>query len=213
MSEKGYCSPEMSRDSPRDSAAFGDLPLHPFIYPVTNRTVITMAAPGDIYERELKYLLSGDEKTINKMVKTCSDDERRAYMSVMKEPFVVVRAAGSLGMDLVALRWDYSFPIEVKSTADGILHFSRNPRLTEQAEKMRSECARSNLLPVYAFRLKGVRGDPWRVFTLPIDEDLRGNMGLVQRRVPDIRISPNGNYIMKWDDGMKLSEFLDNLME
>ena len=27
-----------------------------------------MAAPGDTYERELKYLLSGDEKAIAKMV-------------------------------------------------------------------------------------------------------------------------------------------------
>lgn len=213
MSERGYFSPGMSPGSRRDSEVFGDLPLNPFIYTVTNRIQITMAAPGDGYERELKYLLSGDEKTIAKMVKTCSDDERTAYMSIMEEPFVVVRAAGSLGMDLVALRWDFSFPIEVKSTADGILHFSRNPRLTEQAEKMKCECARSHLLPVYAFRLKGVRGDPWRIFTIPIEEDLKGNMGFLQRRVPGMRISPNGNYILRWDEGMKLSEFLKYLMK
>lgn len=109
----------MYPDYHRDSAIFGDLSLNPFIYAIRNRIPIAMAAPGDVYERELKYLLSGDEKTINKMVKTCSDGERRAYMSVMEEPFVVVRAAGSLGMDLVALRWDFSFPIEVKSTATG----------------------------------------------------------------------------------------------
>jgi Holliday junction resolvase len=203
----------MYPDYHRDSAIFGDLSLNPFIYAIRNRIPIAMAAPGDVYERELKYLLSGDEKTINKMVKTCSDGERRAYMSVMEEPFVVVRAAGSLGMDLVALRWDFSFPIEVKSTADGILHFSRNTRLTEQAEKMKCECARSHILPLYAFRLKGVRGDPWRIFTIPMEEELKGNMGLLQRRVPGMRISPNGNYILKWDEGMKLSDFLDYLIE
>ncbi len=203
----------MYPDYHRDSAIFGDLSLNPFIYAIRNRIPIAMAASGDVYERELKYLLSGDEKTINKMVKTCSDGERRAYMSVMEEPFVVVRAAGSLGMDLVALRWDFSFPIEVKSTADGILHFSRNTRLTEQAEKMKCECARSYILALYAFRLKGVRGDPWRIFTIPMEEELKGNMGLLQRRVPGMRISPNGNYILKWDEGMKLSDFLDYLIE
>lgn len=173
---------------------------------------VRMAAPGDTYERELKYLLSGDEKAIVKMIRTCDESEKKAYMSIIEEPFVVIRAAGSLGMDLVALRWDYSFPIEVKSSADGILHFSRNPRLSEQAERMRCECARSHLLPIYAFRLKGFRGDPWRVFTLPLEGNLKGSMGFLQRLVPSMRTSPNGNYIMKWDEGMKLSEFLDYMM-
>jgi Holliday junction resolvase len=167
-----------------------------------------MAAPGDIYERELKYLLTGDKKVIGKMIKTCDEDETSAYNSMFDEPFVVIRAAGSLGVDLVALRWDFSFPIEVKSSAEEIMHFSRNPRLTEQAEKMKNECSKSHLLPVYAFRLKSVRGDPWRIFTLPLEEDLQGNMGLLQRRVPEIRVNDNGNYIMKWSDGMKLSEFI-----
>ena len=31
-----------------------------------------MAAPGDVYERELKALLAGDEKAIAKMIKTCN---------------------------------------------------------------------------------------------------------------------------------------------
>jgi hypothetical protein len=61
--------------------------------------------------------------------------------------------------------------------------------------------------------LKGVRGDPWRIFTIPIEEDLKGNMGFLQRRVPGMRISPNGNYILRWDEGMKLSEFLKYLMK
>lgn len=166
-----------------------------------------MAAPGDIYERELKYLLSGDKKVVEKMIKTCDDSERKSYLSMMDEPFVVIRAAGSLGVDLVALRWDFSFPIEVKSSGDDVLHFSRNPRLSEQAEKMKAECIRSHLLPVYAFRLKGVRGDPWRIFTLP-SEELKGNMGYLQRKVPNIDTSNNGNYIMRWKDGMKLSDFI-----
>ncbi|MGI5964607.1 MAG: Holliday junction resolvase [Candidatus Methanomethylophilaceae archaeon] len=167
-----------------------------------------MAVAGDIYERELKSLLTGDPKTVAKMVKTCGESEKKAYESMLEEPFLVVRAAGSLGVDLVALRWDFSFPIEVKSTADGVLHFSRNPRLTEQAQHMSQECRKSHLVPIYAFRLKGVRGDPWRVFTLPGCEELRGRSRLLGRRIPDMEVSGNGNYIMKWDNGMKLSDLL-----
>lgn len=167
-----------------------------------------MAVAGDIYERELKSLLTGDPKTVAKMVKTCDESEKKAYELMLEEPFLVVRAAGSLGVDLVALRWDFSFPIEVKSTVDGILHFSRNPRLTEQALQMSQECRKSHLVPIYAFRLKGVRGDPWRVFTLPDDDVLRGRCGLLKRHIPKMEVSNNGNYIMKWENGMKLSDLL-----
>lgn len=168
-----------------------------------------MAAPGDIYERELKNLLSGERKAIDKMVKTCDEREKVAFESLEKNPFLMIRAAGSLGVDLVALRWDFSFPIEVKSSVDEIMHFSRNPRLTEQAERMKAECALSHLLPIYAMRLKNQKGDPWRVFTLPIDEDLKGFAGFLQRRIPAIRVNDNGNYIMKWSDGMKLSDLIE----
>jgi Holliday junction resolvase len=167
-----------------------------------------MAPPGDIYERELKYLLSGDPKVIAKMVKTCDDTEAEAYNSMLREPFLVVRAAGSLGVDLVALRWDFSFPIEVKSSNESTMHFSRNTRLTEQADQMLQECQKSHLIPIYAYRLKGVRGDPWRVFTIPSETPLRGRCGLLNRRIPKMDVSNNGNLIMRWDSGMKLSDFI-----
>ncbi|MDR0334722.1 MAG: Holliday junction resolvase [Methanomassiliicoccaceae archaeon] len=168
-----------------------------------------MAAAGERYERELKYLLSGDAKTLRTMIKTCDDAEKRAYTSMLDNPFVVIRAAGSLGVDLVALRWDLSFPIEVKSSAEGVLRFSRNPRLEEQAVKMIEECQRASLIPIYAFRLKGCHGDPWRIFSLPLGSALRGKMGLVQNTVPQIETSHNGNFIMRWENGMKLSKFIE----
>ncbi len=167
-----------------------------------------MGAPGDIYERELKFLLSGDSKIINKMVKTCDKTEESGYRRMEDQPFVVIRAAGSLGVDLVALRWDFSFPIEVKSSSDRTMHFSRNQRLTEQATNMMENCMKSHVIPIYAMRLKNYRGDPWRLFALPIEEELRGSMGLLQRKIPKIDVNSNGNYIMRWDDGMKLSEFM-----
>ena len=123
-----------------------------------------MTAPGDTYERELKALLAGDRKAVERMVKTCNAMETAAYNTMLLEPFLVIRAAGSLGVDLVALRWDFSFPIEVKSSSEPVMHFSKSQRLVEQADTMLGECKRCHLVPIYAFRLKGFRGDPWRVF-------------------------------------------------
>ena len=168
-----------------------------------------MATGGDRYERELKHLLSGDEKTIRSMIKTCDENDKQAYLSMKDNPFVVIRAAGSLGVDLVALRWDFSFPMEVKSFSEDTLRFSRNPRLMEQAENMIEECRRASLVPIYAFRLKGVRGDPWRIFTLPMSCDLKGRMEIIMRTIPQIETSSNGNFIMRWENGMKLSKFID----
>lgn len=166
-----------------------------------------MAPPGNIYERELKNILAGDPKALDKLMKSCTEEEKEDYSKIRDNPFVVIRAAGSLGVDLVALRWDFSFPIEVKSSIDETLHFSRNPRLMEQAEKMKEECARAHLLPMYAFRLKRSKGDPWRVFLVPTEE-LKGNLRLVQNQIPKIDYNDKNHYIMKWSKGMKLSKLI-----
>ena len=167
-----------------------------------------MAAPGEPYERELKGLLSGDEKVITKMVKTCSSTETIAYKSMLDNPFLVTRAAGSLGIDLVALRWDFSFPIEVKSSAEDVIHFSKNARLIDQAKDMLDDCTQSHLVPIYAYRLKAYRGDPWRVFTIPCDHVFKGRNAILYRRIPKFDVSSNGNYIMRWENGMKLSDLI-----
>ena len=167
-----------------------------------------MAAPGDTYERELKGLLNGEEKVVNKMIKTCDEVEKAAYTAMIDHPFLVIRAAGSLGVDLVALRWDFSFPIEVKSSEKDIMYMSRSERLTEQAERMIATCDKSHIIPIYAFRLKGVRGDPWRIFTMPSDSSLCGTAAVLRKKIPFLEVSRSGNYIMRWNDGMKLSELL-----
>jgi len=163
---------------------------------------------GDIYERELKNLLSADDRTVKRMLKSCSPEERDGYLSIERNPFMMVRAAGSLGSDLVAMRWDVSFPIEVKSSVNNVLRFSAGPRLMEQAERMAESCERSGLVPVYAFRLKGFRGDPWRLFSLPSNGELRGRHALLVKKIPAIDRNENGNLIMRWEEGMKLSSFL-----
>jgi len=167
-----------------------------------------MAAPGDTYERELKALLSGEEKAINRMIKTCDVVEATAYRSMMDRPFLVIRAAGSLGVDLVALRWDFSFPIEVKSSEKDVLYLSRSERLIQQAEKMIETCNRSHIIPIYAYRMKNIRGDPWRLFTLPSDTSLCGTAAVLRSKIPFLEVSRSGNYILRWKDGIKLSDLL-----
>ncbi|MDR0523737.1 MAG: Holliday junction resolvase [Candidatus Methanoplasma sp.] len=167
-----------------------------------------MAAPGDTYERELKSLLTGERKAVSKMVKTCDAQESASYGSIEGNPFLVIRAAGSHGVDLVALRWDFSFPIEVKSSSEDVMHFSKSARLIEQGDRMLETCRMSMLAPIYAFRLKGVRGDPWRMFTMPMASAPRGSSEALWRRLPKLEVTAGGNYVMRWADGMKLSEFV-----
>ena len=85
---------------------------------------------------------------------------------VLRRPFLVVRAAGS-GIeerDLLALRGDLSFPIEVKTTKSKKIYLSG--RTLDQYEALVYEGERCGLMPLYAHRLKGTRGDSWRIFAL-----------------------------------------------
>ena len=79
----------------------------------------------------------------------------------------------------------------------------------ETGRKGRRESRIAFLLPIYAFRLKNQKGDPWRFFALPLEGKLNGAMGLLQRHIPEIEMNGNGNYIIRWKDGIKLSELVD----
>ena len=46
-----------------------------------------MTAPGDVYERELKALLTGDRKAVARMVKTCNAWETAAYNLMHRSDF------------------------------------------------------------------------------------------------------------------------------
>jgi len=163
---------------------------------------------SSVYERELKGILEGDEKTLSKITKTCSALEKGNYFLTQQKPFIVVRAAGSFGVDLVALRGDISFLMEIKSSTTDTLHFSSvDGKLQRQAEKMQRECERTKTLPVYGFRLKGHGGDSWRLFSMEISQ-LEGRAKILHNRLPKLGISKNGNFIMRWDDGLPLSDFL-----
>ncbi len=148
--------------------------------------------------------------------------QRRCYFSTLHYPFVVIRAAGSLGMDLVGLRGDFSFPVEVKSSGSDVFRFSSSSGKAEvQAQSMVEECAASHLLPFYAYRLKGARDDPWRIFAVPLGDAasdlwwLKESHGtfarLLMGKVPPIERTAKGARIMRWADGYPLSSFLEYL--
>ena len=163
------------------------------------------------YERELKSILEGEDKTLSKVTKTCSILEKDNYYKICNKPFAVIRAAGSLGVDLVATRGDLSFLTEVKTSVSNKLHFSSvGGKIQKQAEDMKNVCEKTKSLAIYAFRTKGYRGDSWRVFTLDID-GLEGKNNIVHRRLPKLKKSKNGNYVMNWEDGMPLSDFISYL--
>jgi len=164
------------------------------------------------YERELKGILGGEEDAIRKITKSTAPEVTARYLKARHKPFLVVRGAGSLGVDLVALRGDVSFPIEVKSAANDTIHFTDNSgRNAEQAEAMMKECSRASVIPLYAFRLKGgPRGDPWRVLTLPT-ENLPPRIAVLYDRLPKVEKTGKGNWVMRWENGMPLSQFVDYL--
>jgi len=160
------------------------------------------------YERELREVLSGTEKGVHAVTKSCQPEQRERMRQIMHQPFLVVRAAGS-GMegsgDLVALRGDCSFPIEVKTSKETKFYFSG--RTKEQLEAMIREGERSGLMPLYAFRLKGVRGDSWRIFRVPT-RHLKGTLRRWSTMIPSLPLNRNGNPFMDWDLGMPLNRFI-----
>jgi Holliday junction resolvase len=172
-----------------------------------------MALPGAEYERELKGILNGDPEIVAGMARRGGADGAQAYESTLAKPFLVVRAAGSLGCDLIALSGDFSFPIEVKSSIGDVLRFSGSQHLKDQIATMKRDCERAQVLPLYAFRRKGLGprgGDPWRVFTLPGGQ-YKGRMGLVYDKLAKLEVSKEGNFIMRWEQGMPLARFLGYL--
>ncbi|MCI0496708.1 MAG: Holliday junction resolvase [Thermoplasmata archaeon] len=168
---------------------------------------------GGEFERELKGVLEGRGDVIAAVTKSCSEQERTNYFLMERIPFMVIRAAGSFGIDLVAFREGILLPVEVKS--------SKNDRLWLGSEKHRRQvegfhdlCRRSGVIPIYAFRLKGRRGDSWRVFTAG-EMEPKGLSRLLHDHLPKVTVTDGGNVVLPWNEGMPMNRFaayLDGLM-
>ena len=160
------------------------------------------------YERELRQVLAGLSKGVNAVIKSCNELQKARMKLIEKRPFLVVRAAGS-GIegsgDLLALRGDICFPIEVKSSKESKLYLSG--RTVEQYNSLVYEGNRSCLMPLYAYRLKGVRGDSWRIFRVKT-ETLHGKLRKLAPSIPDLPLTRNGKPYLNWNEGMELNEFV-----
>lgn len=169
---------------------------------------------GSIYERELKRILEADKKEMEKISRRCGDQTRANYLLITKIPFVVFRAAGSFGIDLVAVRGEFSFPVEVKSSSQKrFLFTSQSGRAREQAEEIEKVCKNSNLIPLYAYRLKdgSIDGDPWMIFTLDGLEFRDGRNRYLYNKIPKIERTVSGNRVMYWEHGLLLNQFVKYL--
>ena len=160
------------------------------------------------YERELRAVLAGSPDGVRAVTRSCTELERASAMQVVQRPFLVVRAAGS-GMDgsgdLLALRGDMCFPIEVKTRADKKVYFSGQKE--DQLQAMKEMGEKCGLMPLYAHRLKGVRGDSWRIFRVETST-LAGRLATLAKRIPALPLTRTGKPHMDWDQGLPLHKFL-----
>ena len=161
------------------------------------------------YERELRHVLAGIPTGVEAVIRSCTVEEKERMRLVLQRPFLVVRAAGS-GIegsgDLLALRGDVSFPIEVKTTKSRKIYFSG--RTLDQYNALAYEGERCGLMPLYAHRLKGVRGDSWRIFRVETST-LEGRLSILARRIPSLPRTRKGRAFIDWDQGMPLNEFIN----
>ena len=163
---------------------------------------------SSIYERELRAVLAGEIKGVRAIIKSCTEVERARAMQVIQRPFLVVRAPGSGSEgtgDLLALRGDMCFPIEVMSSKSAKQYLSG--RTMDQYEALRVTGERCGLLPLYAYRLKGVRGDSWRIMRVEV-ESLTGKLRHLSRSIPKLPLTKNGTPHLNWEKGMPLHRFL-----
>jgi Holliday junction resolvase len=161
------------------------------------------------YEREFRSLLEGQPEAVRSYARTLPPAERSEFERLVDKPFLIIRAAGSLGFDLVALRREFAFPIEVKASSEPVIRFSAaSGRANAQLEAHRKAVARVGLTVLYAYRRIGLRGEEtWRVFVAG-DLPESGALRFLCRRLPPVSHTPEGNGILRWDEGLPLSRFL-----
>lgn len=154
-------------------------------------------------------MLEGKPEAVRTYARSLPPDERSEFERLIDQPFLIIRAAGSLGFDLVALRREFAFPLEVKASSESVIRFSAaSGRANLQLEAHRKAVARVGLTVLYAYRRLGLRGEEaWKIF-IAGELPPTGILGVVCRRLPPVNQTPEGNGILRWEEGMPLSRFL-----
>lgn len=155
-------------------------------------------------------MLEGQPDAVRSYARALPPTERTEFERLIDQPFLIIRAAGSLGFDLVALRREFAFPLEVKASFEPVIRFSAaSGRANAQLESHQRAVARVGLTVLYAYRRVGLRGaETWKVFLAGAVPD-SGILRLVCRRVPPVSRTPEGNGILRWEEGLPLSRFLE----
>jgi hypothetical protein len=163
-----------------------------------------------IYERELRELLRGEPAALRKYSKRLPPVDRATADAYAQRPFLVVRAAGSLGFDLVALRPEFAFPLEVKSSTEATIRFSAaSGRAHAQLVAHQATVAKVGLLVVYAFRrVGGEDEDTWRLFATGGGNSDGARLKLLRDFLPPVATTPEGHGVLRWSEGRPLLEFL-----
>ncbi|HZY71246.1 MAG TPA: Holliday junction resolvase [Thermoplasmata archaeon] len=169
---------------------------------------------GSGYERELRALLEGDRTAIRAYGRRLPAGDRPKIQRLAETPCLVVRAAGSFGFDLVALRDYFAFPLEVKSSHEETIRFSSaGGRAEEQLADHRKTADRVGLLVIYAYRrVGGSRGDSWRLFIAP-GPDGSGWRHIVRKRLPEVERTRDGNGVLRWERGLPFVQFVELLTQ
>lgn len=162
------------------------------------------------YERELRNLLEGDPSSVRSYARSVPPTERAEFERLIDLPFLVIRGAGSLGLDLVAMRWGLSFPIEVKASTEPVIRFTAaSGRAEAQLKAHRTAIGRAGLAVLYAYRRLGLRSEEsWRIF-LGSEPPSSGVFRFLCRGLPRVGETREGNGILRWEDGQRLSQFLE----
>lgn len=161
------------------------------------------------YERELRYLFEGDPASVRAYARKLPPEDRAGFERLIQEPYLVIRGAGSLGFDLVALRRDYAFPIEVKASSEPVIRFTAaSGRADQQWAAHQRAVGRVGLTVLYAYRQVGRSTDEaWRLFLAsPAPE--RGVLKFVCRNLPPLSRTAQGHGILRWEEGKPLSRFV-----
>lgn len=164
------------------------------------------------YERELRTLLEGDPSAVRSYARALPPELRATFERLREEPFLVIRGAGSLGFDLVALRREFAFPLEVKASSEPVIRFTdASGRADAQLAAHRAAVGRVGLTVLYAYRRLGHRSEEaWRMFLAsPLPEG--GVLRVLCRRLPPVSTTREGHGILRWEEGLPLSRFLDQV--
>ena len=62
-------------------------------------------------------------------------------------------------------------------------------------------------MPLYAFRVKGTRGDSWRIFRVETS-NLSGKLRKLSSSIPKLPRTRNNSPHLDWNQGMPLNEFI-----